>query len=275
VQVLVDRIPPRTAGRIMVAVAAVGLVVAVVGTVVAWQLVGEVGGAAEESLAITDESVATIEDTIVVAGRVVDDVGAALGALDDVLVQLRDGTRHVEPVLTDVEALTSDVPVALGEFQETLDRVAGAAGEIDAILVQLARLPLAPSYDPETTLSAQLRQLSLDLDPVIDTLAGSGDDIAALRGTTTQLRTELAGLTVDVRAIVARMDESSELVGRYRDQAGRAGDLVADGRQDLDGSVSAMRLLVVLGGLVFAAGQLVPLWVGAGLLSSDPRISSR
>lgn len=259
----------------MVAIAAAGLVVALVGTIVAWQLVGQVGGAVEESLAITDESVTTIEDTIVVAGRVVDDVGAALGTLDDVLVQLRDGTRDVEPVLGDIEALTSDVPVALGEFQETLDRVAGAASEIDSILVQLARLPLAPSYDPETTLSAQLRQLSRDLEPVIDTLSGSGDDVVALRGTTTQLRTELAGLTVDLRAIAARMDESSELVGRYRDQAGRAGDLVADGRQDLDGSVSAMRVLVVLGGLVFGAGQLVPLWVGAGLVSSDPRVSSR
>lgn len=250
----------------MVATAVVGLVVAVVGTVVAWQLVGEVGGAVEESLAITEESVATIEDTIVVADRVVNDVGAALGALDDVLAQLRDGTRDLDPVLADVEALTSDVPVGLGELQETLDRVAGAAADVDAILVQLARLPLAPSYDPETTLSAQLEQLSDDLDPVIDTLAGSGDDIAALRVTTSELRAELGGLTGDVRALVSRMEESAELVGRYRDQAGRAGDLVDDSRGDLDASVTAMRALVVLGGLVFAAGQLVPLWVGSGLL---------
>lgn len=252
----------------MVATAAAGLVVAVVGTVVAWQLVGQVGGAVEESLVITDESVATIEDTIVVAGRVVNDVGAALGALDDVLVELRDATRDVDPVLADVEALTSDVPVALGEFQDTLDRVAGAAGDVDSILVQLARLPFAPSYDPETTLSAQLEQLSDDLDPVIDTLSGSGDDIAALRMTTSELRVELGGLRSDVRALVTRMDESAELVGRYREQAGRAGDLVVDSRDDLDGSVSAMRILVILGGLVFAAGQLVPLWIGSGLLST-------
>lgn len=63
------------------------------------------------------------------------------------------------------------------------------------------------------------------------------------------------------------MDESAELVGRYRHQAGRAGDLVVDSRDDLDSSVTAMRVLVVLGGLVFAAGQLVPLWVGSRLLS--------
>lgn len=267
---LVDRIPARTAGRIMVVTAAVGLVVAVVGTVVAWRLVGQVGGAVDESLAITDESVDTIEDTIVVAGQVVDDVGAALGALDDVLVQLRDGTRDVEPVLGDVEDLTTDVPTALSAFQDTLDRVAGAAGEVDAILVQLARLPLAPSYDPETTLSAQLDQLSDDLDPVIETLAASGDDLAALRVTTSELRAELGGLTSDVRALVTRMDESSALIDRYQAQAGRAGDLVDGSRDDLDGSVTAMRVLVILGGLVFAAGQLVPLWVGSGLLSSDP-----
>ncbi len=252
----------------MIATAAAGLVVAIVGTVVAWQLVGEVGGAVEESLTITEESVATIEDTIVVADRVVNDVGAALGALEDVLVELRDGTRDLDPVLADVEALTSDVPDALSEFRDTLDRVAGAAGDVDSILVQLARLPLTPSYDPETTLSAQLEQLSDDLDPVIDTLSGSGKDIAALRTTTSELRVELGGLTSDVRALVTRMDESAELVGRYREQAGRAGDLVVDSRDDLDGRVTAMRVLVILGGLVFAAGQLVPLWIGSELLTS-------
>lgn len=252
----------------MIATAVVGLVVAVVGMVVAWQLVGQVGGAVEESLVITDESVATIEDTIVVADRVVNDVGTALGALEAVLVELRDTTQDVDPVLADIETLSSDVPVALGEFQDTLDRVAGAAADVDAILVQLARLPLAPSYDPETTLSAQLEQLSDDLDPVITTLSGSGDDVAALRTTTSELSVELGGLTSDVRALISRMDESAELVSRYRDQAGRAGNLVADSRYDLDRSVTAMRVLVILGGLVFAAGQLVPLWVGSGLLTS-------
>lgn len=253
----------------MVATAAAGLVVAIVGTVVAWQLVGQVGGVVEESLAISEDSVATIEDTVDVAGRVVDDVGVALGALDDVLVVLRDGTDHVGPVLADVEALTTDVPVALGEFQDTLDRVAGAARDIDAVLVQVARLPLAPSYDPDTTLSAQLEQLSDDLDPVIDTLAGSGDDLTDLRTTTRELRSELSRLMLDVRSLAGRMDESAELVARYQDQANRAGDLLIDSQADLDDSVTAMRLLVVLGGLVFAAGQLVPLWVGAGLLRAD------
>jgi ABC-type transporter Mla subunit MlaD len=252
----------------MVATAAAGLVVAVVGTVLAWQLVGQVGGAVEKYLAITDESVATIEDTIVMADQVVDDLGTALDALDDVLVELGDAAHDVDSVLADVEALTADAPVALGEFQDTLDRVAGAAGDVDSILVELARLPFAPSYDPETNLSAQLEQLSDDLDPVIDTLSGSGDDIASLRMTTSELGVELGGLTSDVRALVSRMDESAELVSRYRDQAGRAGDLVVDSRDDLDGSVTAIRVLVILAGLVFAAGQLVPAWIGSRLLTS-------
>lgn len=264
-----DRIPRRTAGRLMVGVAVAGVVVALVGTLVAWQLVGQVGGALDESLAITDDSVATIEDTIVVADRVVADVGAALGALDDVLVQLRAATEDVDPVLVDVAALTNDVPVALGEFQSTLDRVADAAGEVDDILVQLARLPFSPSYDPESTLSAQLRQLSDDLDPVIDTLAGSGDDVEVLRSTTAELGAELGTLGREVRTLVDRMDESSELVSRYREQAGRANAVVVDSRDDLGRSVSQMRVLVVLGGLVFALGQIVPLWIGSGLLASD------
>lgn len=259
----------------MISIAVAGLVVALVGTIVAWQLVGQVGGAVDESLAITDDSVATIEDTIVVADQVVADVAAALDGLDDVLVQLRDATGDADPVLADVGALTSDVPAALEEFQATLDRVAGAAGDVESVLVQLGRLPLAPDYDPETTLAGQLEQLSDDLDPVVDTLDGSGDDIAALRATTADLRRELGILARDVRAVVSRMDDSAALIGRYEDQAARAGDLVVDARGDLDRSVTQMRVLVVLGGLVFALGQLVPLWVGAGLLSPEPVVSRR
>lgn len=105
---------------------------------------------------------------------------------------------------------------------------------------------------------------------MIDTLVGSGDDLTDLRTTTRELRTELSRLTLDVRSLAGRMGQSAELVARYEDQASRAGDLVVDSRTDLDGSVTAMRVLVVLGGLVFAAGQLVPLWVGSGLLRADP-----
>lgn len=266
--VLIDRIPRRTAGRAMVAIGVLGVLVALAGTVVAWGLVGDLGSTVDESLVITDRSVDTIEDTIVVADQVVADVAAALGALGEVLEQLRTGVADVDPVLGDVVDLTTEVPAALTEFQATLDRVAGAAADVDQILVQLSRLPLAPDYDPDTTMSAQLRRLSDDLDPVVSTLASARGDVRALRDTSEELGRELGSLASEVRSLVRRLDQSAELTGRYREQAGRAGALAAESRDDLERSVTSMRILILLGGAVFAAGQLVPLWLGTQLLGT-------
>lgn len=252
----------------MVGIAAVGVAVALVGTVVAWQLVGEVDSALDGSLAITEESVATIEDTITLSDQVIGDLSAGLGTLDATLLELQRGIGDAQPVLEDVGRLTTEVPAALEEFQGTLDDVAGAAGEIDAILVQLSQIPFAPEYDPRSSLATQLDALSTDLDPVIETLRGSSGNLAQLTESTGAVRSAIGTLARDVQAIDQRLEASAGLVGRYRQQAGRASDLAAESRADLGDRVATMRILVVLGGVLFAVSQFVPLWVGIELLDS-------
>lgn len=249
----------------MVAAGVLGLVVALVGTAVGWVLVGELGDAVDESLAVTEDAVSTIEDTVVAAGEVVADVADGLRALDEVLAQLRLGVRDLEPVVADVAELTVEVPAALGEAQATLDQVAGAAADVEGVLRQLSRVPLGPDYDPETTLADQLRRLSDDLEPIATTLADAGGDLGRLEVRAGELRRELQVLGVEVQSLVRRLDRSADLVDGYREQAGRAEDIVVDRRDDLGARMGLMRALVVLGGLAFAAGQLVPLWVGAQL----------
>lgn len=249
----------------MVAVGVVGLVVAVVGTAVGWVLVGDLRDTVDESLAVTEEAVATVEDTIVVADQVVADVADGLRALDEVLAQLRLGVRDLQPVVGSVAELTVEVPEALVEFQATLDQVAGAAGGVESVLEGLSRVPFGPDYDPETTLADQLRQLSGDLDPVVSALADARPGVEGLEDRSAELRRELQVLGVEVQSLVRRLDRSAELVSRYREQAGRVEDIVVDSRDDLDARVALMRALVVIGGVAFAGGQLVPLWIGSQL----------
>lgn len=254
----------------MVVIAATGVVVAGVGTVVAWRLVGEMHTALDDSLALTEESLATVQDTITLAEVVVADVATGLGTLDATLVQLEATMGEAEPVLGDVAALSSDVPEALDEVQRTLDGVAGAAREIDAVLAALASLPLAPAYDPQNSLAGQLDGLSRDLQPVIDTLRGSSANLEGLAASTAELRADVARLSSDVAAVNATLDDSARLVGRYRAQAERAGDLATTTRQDLGATVTTMRVLIVVAGLLYAASQFVPLWVGLELMASPP-----
>jgi methyl-accepting chemotaxis protein len=252
----------------MVGIAVVGLVVAVVGTVVAWRFTGELHTALDDSLAITEDAVITVEESIVLADRVLVDVAAGLGGLDATLFELERSIGDAGPVLDDVAELSGDVPVALIALQDTLGEVAAAAREIDSLLSVVSQLPFAPDVAPERSLADQVGRLSADLDPIVATLEGSAEGLGELAASTDRLRLELGQLSRDVRVITNRLEESARLVGRYREQAAEAGGLAARTRADLAGQVATMRLLIVLGGLVFAASQFVPLWVGADLLAS-------
>lgn len=254
----------------MIAIATSGLVVALVGTVLAWQLVGQLHETIDESLVVTNESLASIEDTVVLADDVIDDVSTGLSTLDDALLTLEQGFAESAPLIEDVGALSADVPTALARVQQTLRGVGSAAGEVDAVLGQLSSLPFAPDFNRETSLSAQINQLTADIDPIIATLESSAGDLEQLAASTEALQADVAALAEDVAAVGENLEESSRLVSDYRDQAGQAATLASDTQAELRSNVRNMRLLIVAAGLVFAASQFIPLWVGAELLSGSP-----
>jgi hypothetical protein len=204
----------------MVGIAVAGVVVAAVGTAVAWQLVGEVDRTLDETLTITNESLTTIEDTIGLADVVVADVAIGLVDLDSALTELEQGLGEAQPLVADVSRLTNDVPEALVQFQATLDGVTGAAAEVDRVLAQLSSIPFAPDVDPQQSLSAQLGALSEDLDPVIETLRSSSTDLERLSATTTAVQGDIAALGEDLDAVTTSLQDSSRLPGR----AGRCAD---------------------------------------------------
>jgi ABC-type transporter Mla subunit MlaD len=250
----------------MVGIAIAGVIVAIGGTIVAWRLVGEVSSTLDETLTITGESVTTVEDTIALADVVVSDLADGLVDLDSALTELDRGLGEAQPVIEDVGRLSSDVPDALTRFQTTLDGVAGAAAEVDSVLRQLDALPFGPDVTPQSSLSGQLQALSGDLDPLITTLRTTSTDLGELTTTTAGIQRDVAALATDIDALNTSLQESSELVRQYRQQAQQAGELASDSRDDLGQSTRLMRILILAGGLLFAVSQFVPLWVGLELL---------
>ena len=256
----------------MVGIAVAGLVVALLGTVVAWRLVGGVHSTLDETLRISGESLETLEDTVAVADVVVADLAVALEDLDSALTELEQGMGEARPLLADVSELTGVVPDALGRFQSGLDDVAAAAAEVDQVLGELGALPLAPDLPPGFGLSDQMEGLSAELDPIIAALRSSSANLERLSTTTADLQGDVAALAGDVEALDQSLSRSSQLVGDYRDQAGRANRLAVATRDDLDERAALMRGLILAGGLLFAVSQFVPLWVGLELLDgTGPR----
>ena len=63
---------------------------------------------------------------------------------------------------------------------------------------------------------------------------------------------------------------ANELVDQYLATADRAAAVVTDARNDLDRDLTALRWLMLPGGLALALAQLVPIWLGGGLLGKWP-----
>src|SRR6476620_4175661 len=85
----------RSAGRIMVVIAYVGVVSALVGAVVGWQFLGELSNANKQGLVLAGETLSAVDTSLDVANDVVDAVDDALAALSSTVLAVGgNAARH-------------------------------------------------------------------------------------------------------------------------------------------------------------------------------------
>jgi ABC-type transporter Mla subunit MlaD len=138
--------------------------------------------------------------------------------------------------------------------------------DIDGVLDALSNIPFGPDYDPTAGLGETFAAVADALDPLpaqLDTTARSLTDFTDSAG---ELQAELDQLTASVNMVSADLADSDTLVGQYRTSVDDARLLAATTRSDLADNIRFMRVLIVIAGITFAVGQIVPLWNGRSLL---------
>lgn len=265
-------IDTRTAGRIMQGVAAAGLIVAVLGAIVGWSLVGRLDSAGGETLELTAEALVTIEDTVVVADEVVGSTVDALEAVELTLAELVNTADSTQPLLESLADLGTDVAPNLESATETLRALEDVGETIDGLLESVGSLPVVPSYDPDTSLSEQFGQLADDIEPLADTLRETSDRIGPAADGTEALQERVAELETAVRGVRVDLAESEALLSEYGDTARNARSITEETRRGLGNDVLAARILLLIGAAVFAVGQIVPYWFGSELLARTDEV---
>lgn len=260
-----DRLDPRRAGAIMQGVAAAGLVVALVGTVVGWSLVGRLDSAAGDTLDVTIEALATIDDTIAVGDAIVTSTVDALEAVELTLSELVETADSTQPLLESLDDLASATAPNLESVADTLRALEEVGATIDSFLITLNVLPGVPDYDPDTPLSSQFGALADDIEPLAETLQETAEEIEPTVEGTVELRNRVAELEVAVRAVREDLARSDVLLSDYAATASSARDIADTTSAGLGRDVVAARALIVLAGLTFAAAQIVPYWFGREL----------
>jgi len=258
---------PLAAGRAMLAIAALGVVASLVGTVVAVQVIGDLDDGVDQSLEVTAAVLATVDESFVVA----DD---ALAILDEGLADAETAVRALaasmaegQAALASVTDLTGgDLADALEQVEQALPAVQAAATAIDRTLALLGSLPIAPSYSPDRTLGESIGELRGGLDGIPDQLRKQADQAER---TTDELEAATAGTLATAESLGelrGRLAAAGGLLEDYARRTGDARELVTAQQEELASGARRAQWLAVGLGIVFALGQFVPAYLGLSLI---------
>lgn len=258
----------RRAGRVMVAVAVVGLVVSAAGTLVAWQLVGEINASTRDTLDVTIETIDSVENSIDLADQVLAASSDTIETGASTLAAVAESFEAATGVVEEIDDLSTTVGPALGEAATTLRQLEGVGATIDDLLGNLSSIPFGPDYRPDRGLGETIGELADDIEQLPGEFLQTSNDLQGFNTSLDDLELEIVRLSLDIADVSARLEGSDAIIDGYRQNVSDARAVAVSTRDDLDGDVTLMRLLLVIGGANLAVGQIVPYWIGRGLLVS-------
>jgi hypothetical protein len=250
----------------MVGVAVVGVVVALIGVVVGWQLVGQIDSTTSDTLDVSVESLDSLADTIELADEVLASTTESLDAVASTLTSVSSSFDSATGVLTEFSTFAETAGPTLADTTELVRELADIGTTVDEALGAVSSLPIGPDYDPEAGLGETLGSLADTLEPLSAQFTSTGDDIGRLTDDIATLRTDLAALNATVAQINDDLADTDVLLEQYRVNVAQARALAVATREDVQGDASWMRVLIVFAAINFAIGQIVPLWFGRELL---------
>lgn len=263
----------RRFGRVMRAIGLVGVVAGITAIVAGLWMLRDLDALLGRSLVLTSQSLGTVDASLVVATD-------SVGVINDGLARAERTSRGLEGSLDDGadllaetgRLLRSDVASSLESVQGTMPTLIEVGGTIDATLRAVDDLPVGLTYSPDEPFDETLRALQEDLDGLPEALRTQADTVDEagdnLREVGAQGK-EIAGSISEVRT---SLEEAGEVLGRYRSTAGEARTLLEDTTIDLNRRLLVLRVLVVVLGVVYCAGQALPLYLGHRLAEARTTI---
>ncbi len=261
-------------GRILSIISVVGVLVAVGGTITAWRLIGELNASTRDTLDVTIGALDSVENSIDLAEQVLlattDSIDTASATLDALAESFEAGTGVVD----EIDDLTTTIGPTLTDAGVTLRQLEDVGSTIDDLLGDLSSIPFAPDYQPERELGESIGAVADEIEKLPAEFEQTSEDIDGFETALDDVQLQIRALATDIDAVNRSLDETGPLITDYRRNIDDARIVAVTTRDDLDGSVTLMRLFLVLGGIVFAIGQLVPFWYGRELMERSNRAAA-
>ena len=259
-----NTVSPR-APRVLRTIAVIGVVVAIIGTIVIWTFLGNLEETTDRSLLIGEQVTVTLTETIDVADQV-------LAAIDDGLVTIESTLTTVDEVLQSTAglaeatgSLAATLPTSFDGIDAALATVQQLGETVDSTLQALSSIPFGPDYDPETPFPEAVADLRAVLQPIGDDLAQISSELQNFADGSGQMTSEIDALVSDLQNTREALSGIDGLLDQYRDATADAAELAAETRGNLETSMTLMRVVLVALGLLLVLSQFVP-WTLADAL---------
>jgi ABC-type transporter Mla subunit MlaD len=263
----------RRAPTILRSIAVAGVLVAIIGTIVIWVFLSDLEETTDRSLLIGEQAAVTLEDTIDVAGQVLDAVDEGLLTVQSSLSTLDDVLQSTAGLADATGSLSATLPTSFDNIDAALATVQNLGETVDSTLAALSSLPFGPDYNPAVPFPEAVGDLRQALDPISAQLTTISGELQNFASGSDDLTAQIDTLSADVARTRDALSGTDDLLAQYRQATTEAGQLAADTRDQLSGSMTRMRITLVALALLLALSQFVP-WTLAALLD-DRRIEPR
>jgi ABC-type transporter Mla subunit MlaD len=262
------RISRRTIGKTMIGIGIVGLLISIASIAIGRSLVSEVEHSVDASLVVTDEALSAVQDSIKLTGTIVQTIRSGVSSVQETIGIIDASLGQANTAISDTQTfLGGSLPDSLDAVAKVLPTIESVASTVDDTLRALSDIPFGPDYNPSQPFDETIGQLSDAIGPLPDQLRTLAGDFDQVTGSTADISTQIEALGEEVATLGTQLATVSTLVERYATTASDASDRATQSRADLASSAKATRLLILLLGIVFALGQIVPIWLGVELLN--------
>jgi methyl-accepting chemotaxis protein len=278
----------KIVGVAFVLIGFAGLALSAAGAFMSRQIIDDLGGAAENALALISESLDTVDDTLILTKQTVGEVTEGLDTVGLAAVNLSDTINDTQPILEQVTQVAArDVPDSLETVQAAIPNVAQAAGAIDDTLKILnafqversifgvpIQFDLGIDYDPESPLSETVLELGQGLEELPVGLRALEDDLSTANESFLTIGDNVQTIAEDLERVNSSVSELEPLIDEYIRLAAESAELTRQTQAALSQQLQTAKLVTTLLFVWLGLSQLVPFYLSWELLGSHERRSA-
>jgi methyl-accepting chemotaxis protein len=278
----------KIVGVAFVLIGFAGLALSAAGAFMSRQIIDELGGAAENALALISESLDTVDDTLILTKQTIGEVAEGLDTVGLAAVNLSDTINDTQPILEQVTQVAArDVPNSLETVQAAIPNVAQAAGAIDDTLKILnafqversifgvpIQFDLGIDYDPESPLSETVLELGQGLEELPAGLRALEDDLSSANESFLAIGDNVQTIAEDLERVNSSVSELEPLIDEYIRLAAESADLTRQTQAALSRQLQTAKLVTTLLFVWLGLSQLVPFYLSWELLGNRERRSA-